>query len=1440
MKKKIITSSLAVVIATANTVSIEAMENTIQTELTKQNQIIGTVEDNQVTEDVKVEEAITEEVEETNQGTDSVVPDEGATHPTTEGGTTSPDTTTPEEQPPTVTPTEITVSSYAALKDAVAKDNVTINIDQEITFEPSEKLNVTGNNITINGGNNVFNLNETDTTVTNKFVIRGNNVTINDLTFNNYASVGIYAYKTTGLTIKNVKLNGKDDKSSLVGIDSDASTMTLESIHSKNHKYSGIRLRNNSSVNLLGGNSHDKDVKQLESNGDNVINQNVVEYAEAEVNGNKTYYTLMETIDVNNFQEFKDAFTRPNTIVNLKCNITLESNVTTKAKNVSIIGNRFKIDADNQFRLTVSAENTSIDGVIFENYKSGVLAASNATNMKISNVKFIGKDMSVSKDERSTFALDVNNNSTVSISNIESKNHLYRGIQVRNGATLEVLSKNTHTNDSVHIQIIQKSGEVEGTIIDNDGHYVAGGKVADASGTNTSDYYSKTVVAINGVEDFMNNITSSGNVLEVNGDIVFDKSNIPEGKEFLELIVNSNVVINGNGHTLDLGGVASIVLKGNNIQIDNMTIKNSIESGLNLYNSRNVLLEGTRFEHSTDYGLIVNGSTVTLKDVYTGNNIKGGILVTRSRTLRNEGNIDSIVTIENSITHVESNINVEVRNLEMLDGTFQNNQFIAPEGIYNKYVNDMESKKLSQYYLDIFGITGEAANKLYKEQSIDYMIIQDRLDVTNQTELKDENGNPIVLVGDGVFDNTNNLQKLIDYSALYGRELYFPAGIYKITGDINLDETTLPAMSNFTIAGDENGLAILDGSSCTDKMLKISSMGYHKSMNYINVNNMVFNNVGLEFNGVYKKGITLNNNLFMNGKYTKEFNSNGDLYKATMTPYITANNSKYIIKDNAFLRGTSYPGRGISTYATKNSTISGNFFGNLSGLNDASKMLSNKVIDKLNKVKTNYYAKSTGLNLEESQGNFFTCINNERRDNNVLIQNNYFNIEKTREISSDFGKDVLISGINVAKDGQRRDHIIYSKGYNGLNITGNYFKGMENGAAGGVKIRNGNDAYIGSNHFKDVPLLTYIYGDLTRAECTLHNTTIYNNLFHETTNFGGQGTGILYYQSFRNGDTLEFTSGGQVVDTWTDAYGDVQNFVMYKNQFFSDDKSEITISNRADKPLNEGQFIASENTYYGTDIAVNYDKGNFAINESTSDVALNKVNAGYNAHNTVAIPLMPPTTDFENLQGLTDKAEDFYEKISDFVGELKGEFSPESVNELRDLLDQASNLINNNGTQWEVNEIYTKIEESIEKVKDTFYEGKEDIPTILPDDVPVDTTDTPVTLPDDAPIEPDASIDPDGFKPVEDGTHMDDNTVNPSIDGSNGDNSNDSTLIPEGGVVQDGTHTDNNTVTPEVDGTNGDTQQNENPKTGDIGIGSYAALGLASLLGIFQSRRKRK
>ena len=487
---------------------------------------------------------------------------------------------------------------------------------------------------------------------------------------------------------------------------------------------------------------------------------------------------------------------------------------------------------------------------------------------------------------------------------------------------------------------------------------------------------------------------------------------------------------------------------------------------------------------------------------------------------------------------------------------------------------------------------------------------------------------------------------------------------------------------------------------------------YSGAVNYVEIENIVFNNVGLEINGPYKKGIIIKNNTFMNGNYTREKRADGSISKATMEPYIMVKNNKYKIENNIFLRGTNYPGRGVATYRTKNTNINNNFFGDLDGADAAAKMLPPEVISRLAIIK------SSNL-VEGHQGNFFTAINNERYDTNVLISNNYFDMVKTRNILSDFPTDVLVSGINVPKEGQRRDHIIYSKSYDTLNIVGNYFKGMENGAAGGVKIRNGNNVYVGSNYFDDVPLLTYIYGDLSRDDTLLHNTVIYNNLFHTKTNFGGEGTGMLYYQSFRDGDTLEFNvknSDGTVTkDVWKDAYGDVQNFIMYNNSFLSDERDQITISGRAQTAYKNNEFLAYGNTYMESFKPVNYNtKGNLGIPEVSEQLILSKVNDGFNTYKDRIIPLTPPEVDYTYLKEAIAEADSFYQDIlnNSLIGIIGGQYSEEIANELKELLDKTNNLISTGAlNQSETNKTLTLIKETLEKLKNAI-NPKGDAPVV--------------------------------------------------------------------------------------------------------------------------------
>ena len=610
--------------------------------------------------------------------------------------------------------------------------------------------------------------------------------------------------------------------------------------------------------------------------------------------------------DVDDFDSLKKAVEKSDIEINIKKNIVLQDSINITGTNVTINGGGFTLDlnqtnpSDTSSRFEIKSNDVVINNLKVKNYLTNGISVYRASGIELNSIELIGRDKSVTdKNELSKVGIDINQ-SNVKVGDITSSNHLYRGIQVRGGSTVEITSKNIHDNDTVHMQTIKNDGESDNKIVDSQNSYLIGTEKVNDNKT-TVDYFLKRDVEITTAQDLINNISNNGNVLHVRNNIKLDASNLPQGDTKIELAVSANILIEGYGNTLDLNDIGNLTLKGNDIHISNLTVKNAEDIGINIYNSRDIVLNKVTVQDSERYGIFVNGSTVELEDCSTLNN-NGGIMITRSRTLKEKNHIDSVVKVIGSIKQEESNINVKVTNLQMLDNYFQNNQFIVVDNVYDKYVNDIESKVLSDYYLNLFGITGDDRNKKYDEQTIDYMVVNTVIDVQNNVEVLDSNGQPVTLKGDGVTDDTENLKTLIKYAASHGRDLYFPEGIYKITDDIDLATINLPALSNFTLSGSTNGLVIFDGSSSADRMLKIFNAEYHSYMNYININNIVFNNIGLEFNGPYKKGISIENNVFMNGKYTRETNAAGEIRKVTMEPYITVKNSKYIYRKKCILK----------------------------------------------------------------------------------------------------------------------------------------------------------------------------------------------------------------------------------------------------------------------------------------------------------------------------------------------------------------------------------------------------------------------------------------------------------------------------------------------------------------------------------------------------------
>lgn len=1283
--KKIITGSLVVAMVTSNTIGVECMENVVQTEFTKKDKIIEFNEEskNQVSNDIngvskeEKEEYTTKQTKNTEQIVNVVE-----------------------------------VSNEKELIDAI-KDNANIKLTSNITL--TTNLDIRKKNITIDGAN--FKIIVDSSVTKNPLVVRGINNTIKNLTIENCKTIGIMGYNSKNLTLENLTLNGIKGISA-AGVDlSGCENATLENITTSNHKQAGIRIKNKSSVTFKGSNKHINEVNPLVV-VDSESKFTDVDYAqymlEKENKGQKIYY-MKEKIDVNSQESLEKAITVPNVIINITGNFAINKEITINSKStgITINGGKFTIDCSNgKGKLTVKGANTKIYSLRFKNYLNAGLVVYGAKNVELSNITLEGNSITLSdgtlrpKDERSKVGLDIANKSTVVLNGITSINHSQKGIFVRGASNVTIKSKIKHFNDTVHIQLVKANNEAENTInFDSGIQYTKESATKDEKGREITNYYTKEVIQINSAEEFIANSRNCGTVLSLNNNITFNNDMLDKLKKLdphpypqyenvkgferdLGLNILQNITIQGNNHTIDLNGICGLVIKGNNNDVKNVKIINSVGNGISVYNSKDVKLNEVTVENNKKSGIVANGSFVDVINCKTINNGECGVMATRSRTLDNPDNPnayrDSVINIKGTFEQQEPNKALIIRNLEMIKSNHKQDNKICfksqdktIEDSY-KHIKTPEVKaKLSLMNQMIFKEWFETHGISFDTefQTTDENIIkkQTKIDVTKPNESN------IVLDNTGKVDNTENFKKLLKYAALNSKELYFPEGNYKISQDIDLTQLNTSSFSNVTITGDANGLSVIDGSS-NNKMLLIKNNDYHANMNYVNINNMTFDNVGIEINGVYKSDISLNDNIFMNGKYTYE---NG---KITMMPYITANNSTYTIERNIFLRGKEYAGRGISTYGTKNTLIKDNFFGNLEGKNDASTMLPNKVIDRLNLI-------DKTRSVSKEQGNFFTCINNERYDNNMTIENNYINMNDSREIEG-IPKNALISGIDVSKEGQRKDHIIYSKSYNGLNIVGNYFKGMGNDSSGGVKLRNGVGAYIGANYFKDVPLLTYIYKDLTKAELKLYDTTIYNNLFHETKNIGKEGTGILYYQNFKNGDTLNLPDG----ETVNNVKGDVKNFVVYNNKFLAGEDSVMTMSNRAKDFKN--QFYMNANVYEENGQSVNYNKSNMIIKDSSVELVKSKLNSGYDIYSGAKIPLYPAKVDKTQLSKEVTDTKAYLESIKDKIGDKEGQYSKVIAKEIVKLLDEAKSLLQDaNATQWNINNNISKTNKLIEKLK---------------------------------------------------------------------------------------------------------------------------------------------
>ncbi|MDE6661287.1 MAG: InlB B-repeat-containing protein [Anaeroplasmataceae bacterium] len=322
-------------------------------------------------------------------------------------------------------------------------------------------------------------------------------------------------------------------------------------------------------------------------------------------------------------------------------------------------------------------------------------------------------------------------------------------------------------------------------------------------------------------------------------------------------------------------------------------------------------------------------------------------------------------------------------------------------------------------------------------------------------------------------DQTTEINNFLITCKTRKMDAFFSKGVYKFNGTVVLAD-------GVSLFGEEG--TIFRGTGTTYQSYIRDTK---EKVTNITIDHIIFDNVTMYFQNSNSTNITIKNNIFANAKRVDLSISTGlqpvnNQNGGEWTGYYIAKNHKTItIKSNLFFRDENSLGRCLSIYYTENALIQDNYFGIVEDID-------NSIVSPETKALKEEAIASGILSEKSNQGYFMSAINVINSDKNAKIIGNHFSINT--DISEERYEDR-----SQSTDGYNRDHIIYAKMFNGLEVVGNYFKGMNKNQDGGIKFRNGENLLIHKNVLEDTMILLYVQNANTNL--WFRNVHIKENIF---------------------------------------------------------------------------------------------------------------------------------------------------------------------------------------------------------------------------------------------------------------------------------------------------------------------------------------------------------
>lgn len=339
--------------------------------------------------------------------------------------------------------------------------------------------------------------------------------------------------------------------------------------------------------------------------------------------------------------------------------------------------------------------------------------------------------------------------------------------------------------------------------------------------------------------------------------------------------------------------------------------------------------------------------------------------------------------------------------------------------------------------------------------------------------------------GDGQTDDTGSIQQAITMAHDQGGCVYLPAGVYRITRDL---DWTKPA----SIVGDAGSAAVLyspDNKALTDT---VYSNRWDRAPS---IDNVVFDGLRINLNGPYKSGLVITRSVFVNRIAPGEPPTGGGSNEFTTAQVAVklSNLRDTQVLDSVFLSDRPVDGgTPVYSYRTVNATFSGNLVGaDLSSLGWLGQWTGSRSWTQPPASRLAQLQRLTGLpdalgHLQ--RGGAFQL------DQNLAVTGNIVNRDPRSQAKS--------------------DHALYAWGFNGLTVRGNWARGWPQTAAGGLKVRNGTTATIAGNYLDGTALLLYTYA-ATNVPEVFQDVVVCGNVYDVRHVTPGPGhNGVQYWRNF--------------------------------------------------------------------------------------------------------------------------------------------------------------------------------------------------------------------------------------------------------------------------------------------------------------------------------------